>query len=311
MEIIEGSGANEQSVAASAPSSETAGANVQEVAAPADTNENSANTTPDASAQGQDVTAPRTGVTKTKHTQTDEENSKFAEYRRRQEEQLKRWQETERKRIEAAADAAILSLGIKNPATGKPFASAKEVKEYQESLNKKALSESLSKLGLSEGALEELIKAQVETHPDVVAARKAVEELKLSKQAAEDAKALATVEAQIKEIAEKYDPSIKSTADIMRLPEYPKIYGYVQKGLSITDAYRLVYADTIAEKKAAAAKQQVINDAAGKAHLRITEQRGDGDVTIPRKTLELYKHMLGYTEAQAKEHYKKYQKLSE
>ena len=102
----------------------------------------------------------------------------------------------------------------------------------------------------------------------------------------------------------KLDPSVKTVADLLQREEYPRIYGYVRRGLSVTDAFKLANYDTLTQTAAAVAKQAALNAASSKEHLAPTQTRGSGALTVPKDVKELYRlYNPDATDAEIREHY--------
>ena len=113
--------------------------------------------------------------------------------------------------------------------------------------------------------------------------------------------------ADIKAVSE-IDPSIKSEADIANLETYPQILDLVTKhGLSLLEAFKLANYESIATKKAEAAKQAAVNQAKGKSHM---EQSGNGastsenEVDIPQSEISTWREYYpGLSDAELKKKY--------
>lgn len=90
----------------------------------------------------------------------------------------------------------------------------------------------------------------------------------------------------------KIDPDIKTFEDLQQIPEYEAFESYVRdNGLSWQDAYRLAAGNRIAQKGAAAARQQTLNSIGGKAHMTQDGSRGGEGTDIPKDVEAMYKQM--------------------
>ena len=90
----------------------------------------------------------------------------------------------------------------------------------------------------------------------------------------------------------KLDPSIKTFEDLQQMPEYEAFEGYVRNnGLSWQDAFRLAAGSRIAQRGAAAARQQTLNNIGGKSHMTQDGARGGEGVDIPRDVEAMYREM--------------------
>ena len=140
-----------------------------------------------------------------------------------------------------------------------------------------------------------LIERAVNNNPAIKAANLVIAEQRLKE-------VKSSLEKQIEEIG-KIDPDIKSAEDIERSERYPDILRYVRDNrLSVVEAYRLVYADKLTEKKTAAVKQQALNNAKSQQHLKATDGGNggpDGLVNIPESQLAEWKNF--YPEKTPKE----------
>lgn len=250
-------GVNEQTTAEAAPE-ETAGegANEQEAGepdaepAPADNSGNPA--------LKQETQPPQDGYT----------NAQFAAARRRAEAEMQA-------RLQAEKDNFIRETyaGQVSPYTGRPITSEAELNEYKRQLQE----DQLKQAGLEPGVLREMI----ENDPTVKQAREMTARLKQQ----EGELALSR---EVQEIA-RLDPSVKSAADLMNHPNAEAFNAYVQRGYGLTDAFRLANFDSLASKKAAAARQQAMNNLTGKSHLTPTKGGAGEDVTVPADEMELFR----------------------
>lgn len=244
------------------------GAQTAEVAAAADgvaqeDAQNSADTVSDGEDEtvGTAVEAPLGTDTAQKKTQTKEENAAFAAARRKAEGEYERKLEGER----ASVNALISDLGLIDPVSGKPISDVEGLRAFQRGRAETRVADVAKKAGMS----DEELRALIDSHPDVAAAKE-------QNEAAARATAQAQLDADIKELG-KLNPGIKSFADLRSLDRYDQIYGYVtQKGLSLTEGYKLAYMDDIMGQRearsAATARAQVLS----KSHLSPAHGVSDG-----------------------------------
>jgi len=100
------------------------------------------------------------------------------------------------------------------------------------------------------------------------------------------------------------DPDIRSLADLAASPNAARFTELVKKGYAIPDAYTLANFDKLSAKREAAARQSVLNSISGRDHLRRTAPHGEGEVRIPRETLEIYREFFpGIGDAEFRAHY--------
>lgn len=107
------------------------------------------------------------------------------------------------------------------------------------------------------------------------------------------------------EAIKKFDKDVKTFDDIIKNPHFADIDAMFQKGYSLEDAYYLANRAEMEQKRQAAVKQQVINQTAGKKHLKTTGQNGAGnEVHVPAETLAIYREMMpNATDDEIRAHY--------
>ena len=109
---------------------------------------------------------------------------------------------------------------------------------------------------------------------------------------------------------QQFDSSVKGFEDIINNPHFAEIEQMWKKGYSLDDAYYLANRSELTQKRQAAAKQQVINQATGKQHLKPTGNNGAGDdVQVPADLMAMYREMNPKaTDADIRKNYAKFQK---
>ena len=82
----------------------------------------------------------------------------------------------------------------------------------------------------------------------------------------------------------------------------------VRRGYSLVDAYKAANFDRLTGKKAAAAKQQAMNQVNGKSHLNATKSGGEGeDISIPDEEMAYFRSFFpDLSKKQIMEKYKKF-----
>ena len=170
--------------------------------------------------------------------------------------------EAEYKRKQSAIDAQFAEKfkDYKNPITGQPITSAQD---YFDALS--AQEQLQTKKTLTEKGIDpSIIDRAVNNNPAIKAANLVIAEQRLK-----DTKAY--LDKQVEEVS-KLDPDIHSAADIEKSERYPEVLAYVRDNrLSLVDAYKLVYADKLSDKKTAAVEQRAINNAKSQQHLKATD----------------------------------------
>ncbi|MHB1154005.1 MAG: hypothetical protein ACYCWE_20730 [Eubacteriales bacterium] len=230
-----------------------------------------------------DVPAPKA---KGKSQDTDK-NAAFAEVRRKAEAEARIKATQEAQRMAAAEiDKAFADMKLLDPYTNKIITSKKEYDAYKARHTTETISKELSKAGIS----REAIDAMIENHPAVIKAREAAEGFESAKRQSQDTAAKVHLDSQIKEIT-AIDPAIKTAEDLFAQPNYETIRGYVRKGLTIVEAYKLSNMDKLSGKTAAAAAQSVYNRTQSKEHLTSSAARGQGDIVVPKAVMDNYRRL--------------------
>ena len=236
------------------------------------------------------------GAKKGASKQSPEVDAAFAQLRRRYEAQLA----AQKAQTE---DTVYASLNLKNPYTGETIKNKAQYQAYEAAHAQAVRAEAAKKTGLSLEMLDRIIADSPAVKQASEAARRMEDEKKNAQRAA-------VVERLKNEVAEigRYEESVKTLEDVAKLNCYPKIFELTKKGVSLIDAYKLANIDTIAEKRAAAAKQKALNDAAGKGHLRKESgSRGKGAASVPASVMALYRDLNpDATDEEIVKHYRKY-----
>lgn len=203
-----------------------------------------------------------------------------------------------------AVDEAFALSGMKNPYTGQPITSKAEYDAYREQFAQEQRAELLRRSGMSEAEFSRFVQEL----PEVRQASRDREELEKAVREAREAAAKVKVDEQLREIS-AMDPSVKSLADLPKMPTYPQFYELVRRGNTLTDAFRLANFDALAQRAAAGARQAAMNAQRGKEHLTETRTRGAGAVSVPADVREQYKLFNpDVTEEEIQKHYAKFHK---
>lgn len=263
-----------------------AGANEQEVA-------ETASIGPDETGENEPETAEPAA-----EGQSAEDNARFAAARRRAEAQFNQRIELER---QAARDEMIRQMydGQLDPYTNRPISSEADLRAYQQAYQREQ--EQLTRNQMQQAGLDpDILDRMIENNPKV----KRAEQLTAQFEAAEGERKMNEA---IKEISH-LDPSITDVAALANHPNAPVFNEYVNRGYSLVDAFRLANFDTLTGKKAAAAKQQAMNNVNGKSHLTTTAGNAGGDdVVIDPQEMQMMKHAFpNLTHAQLVAKFKKY-----
>lgn len=218
--------------------------------------------------------------------QTPETNAQFAAARRRAEAQAAQ-------RLQAEKDALVRKMlnGQTNPYTGKPFNSEAEYNQYLQQYE----ADQLRTAGID----PDMLGRMIENNPTVQQARQVISRV----QQEQGQRAL---ESELGEIG-KLDPSVTGMETLMQHPNFPQFNDLVMRGYSLVDAFKLANFDQLSGRRAAAAKQQAMNDVNGKNHLSATQTgTGGEDIAIPEETMAFYRAAFPkWTKKQIIEDYKK------
>ncbi len=211
----------------------------------------------------------------------------FASARRRAEAAARRKIAEAKRDADKRVSDAISSLGIKNPVTGKIATTEAELREARMASNSTEAAEKLKRIGIS----EELIKGMIDNHPSVVKAKELSDKLEKESRRADNAEYAARISKEIEKIS-KENPEIKSFDDVYALPEYEEIYRLsVQKGLSLSEAYRLATYDKHIERARAESRAQAKNEVGSKAHIKTSGGSKGTGKEVPASVLARMKEL--------------------
>lgn len=223
------------------------------------------------------------------------------QYNAQQAAQRRRQEEAQRVQRERDAVFAQIYHGQINPYTNKPIQSEKDYQQYVQQYTQ----DQLQQAGVDQSVVQQAVNAD----PRVQQAAAIIQQQQAM--AAQQAQQAQTQQfhAALQAI-QQFDPSVKSFEDIISNPHFSEIEQRWQKGYSLEDAYYLANRSELSQKKQAAAKQQVINQATGKKHLKPTGNNGTGeDVQVPSDVMAMYREMNPKaTEAEIRKNYAKFMK---
>ena len=226
----------------------------------------------------------------TEEVQSADDNARFAAARRRAEAQFNERIAAER---QAAKDEVIRQMyeGQLDPYTHKPINSEADLQAYQQAYQR----DQMQQAGIDPSMLDQMIA----NNPTVRQAQEVLDRVQMEEGERQMNEA-------IKEIS-RLDPSITDVAALANHPNVAAFNEYVNRGYSLVDAFRLANFDTLTGKKAAAAKQQAMNNVNGKSHLTTTAAGESGDdVHVPDETMQWYRKAFpNWTKQQIVADYKK------
>ena len=218
----------------------------------------------------------------------------FAEARRIAEKKAK--EDFEKQQAKIDFEYAEKFKGITNPETGKPILSARDYIEAVEADKRVKVKADMENAGLDPSILEQLIAE----NPLVKQAQEFMTKVQQEKAEQE-------LQSDIKEIS-KFDSTIKSKDDLVKLENFEDIVKLVEKGNSLVEAYKLANFDKLVSKKQSAAEQAAINQAKSKSHLQKTGGVADTSnlLEIPERDMAEWKKFYpGVPASQLKEKYNK------
>ncbi|MDR0906474.1 MAG: hypothetical protein LBN00_09945 [Oscillospiraceae bacterium] len=119
------------------------------------------------------------------------------------------------------------------------------------------------------------------------------------------------VKAELDEI-KQYEPNVKSVGDVLALEKGDAMRAYIERGLTLAEAYKLTYTDKIAGTKSAAAFQQGVRTANSTSHLGTPKaQSAAAEIHVPQSELNWWSeiHPEIKNKSELRESYLKYNKL--
>lgn len=235
-----------------------------------------------------------------------EEQRRINAARRRQQEQqaaIEAALQQERSQTAAVMNEVFAKAGLKNTFTGAPITNMDEFQQWNEKFEETRLQRELQAGKLTVESLNRVVSE----HPAVQAAQQLIDQNTQAQQEQQRAAEQTRIEGELAEIA-KIDPSIKSVADLLKMPTSNEFRGYVAKGYGFLDAFKLSNMESITNARAEAVKQEAMNNARGKDHLRATGNgRGTGAASVPPQQMALFRQMNpGASDADIQKFYNNY-----
>lgn len=259
------------------------GANVQEVAAP-DVTDNPVDE-PTVEENEEVVEQP------TEQKQSDEVNAQFAAVRRKAEEDAQKRINGEFKRLFG---------NVQNPVTGRNIETYEDYIQAVEYQQRATQNRMLEEKGIDPAMIEQMIN----NSPTIRQAQQVLAE-------SNRAEAQRQLESDLK-VVSQIAPEIKTIADLEHHSSYNDVLGYVQKGLSLQDAFKLANYNSLSTQSADAAKQAAINQARGKSHMQTTTgsiSNTDNLMDIPESEISRWKEFFpGASMKELKEKYNRVNK---
>lgn len=308
-------GQGEQVQEPAAPASETApadtgeGAQAQEPAEPApDDATVISDNKPDSTGEPEDL------GTEGKQPLTLEQRRENAARRRQQEQQAAIDQAVsnaltaEREKQAGQMKEFFAKAGMKNTFTGQPITTLEEFDSWKREFDTQQLNKSLKDGKLTAEQLNQVIAS----HPAVQQAQAMIQQNQQSQAQQQNAAEQERITAELAEIeklsAQIGGKTIGGVQDLLTMPKNQQFRGYVAKGYSFLDAYKLTHMEELSNAKAEAAKRQAINNDRGKDHLTaVGNPRGSGAASVPADQMRMFRAMNpNATDAQIQAFYNKY-----
>ena len=208
-----------------------------------------------------------------KPVQSDEDNAKYAAARREAERQSRMKQEQIDRRFKEQFS------GYTNPLTGQPIDGVESYLAAIEAQNQLSMQEQLKNSGVDPN----LINQVIQNNPVI----RQAEELIAKQQEAEQQK---MIDSELQEIY-ALDSTIKSPEDIIKMDNFEQFRGYVSKGYSFADAFKLANFSKLQQMNSDAVRQAAVNQARGVSHMTSTSSvsaPGDNAVDIPANELSFW-----------------------
>lgn len=165
-------------------------------------------------------------------------------------------------------------IGKVDPYTNKVIRTKADEQAYLDAFSRDTLK--------ANGLDENMIQNMIDNNP-------VIKEAKMLKQQIQQERGQAQLQKEIEMISE-LNPNIKSLDDFRQLPNIDELNNLIiNRGMSLSEAYKLANFKELTERQSAVAKQQAINLAKGKSHLTSTEGNAGEEIAVPKDVLELYK----------------------
>jgi hypothetical protein len=202
--------------------------------------------------------------------------------------------EQERERIaaqnkadtEAALDAQVATLGLKNPyRNNEPITTNAQLLQFQRDSREDKIKRMAQAAGMTDDDVRELI----DQHPDVAAGKQLRQQQEAQAREAERQKAERALNADLAEI-EKLMPGVGTREGVVSHESWPKVQKLMKDNpnMGVLAAFRSVNAEAIASQMAGKAAGAAKRNAASKNHLRGGRGRGEGLPEVPADVRAIY-----------------------
>lgn len=188
---------------------------------------------------------------------------------------------------EAALDAQVASLGLKDPyRDNAPITTHQELMAFQ----KRSRQEKLNRLAKAGGLTEQEVQELIDEHPDVAAGKQMRQQMEQQAKAENLRRAQAALNADLQEI-EKLMPGVGTREGVTSHASWPQVHRLMEDNpkMGLLQAFRAVNAEAIAANVAGKAATAAKRKAAGKGHLKTTGGRGKGLPEVPPEVAKVYR----------------------
>lgn len=262
---------------------------------------------PESTGEAEEVTAEAEGEAQAENEeqeeQTGEQGEEQPEEQQTQQEQprvdperARQTAEAVRKRM-AYEQAVREAIGKVNPYTGAVINNREDYEAYRNAYAQSQQNAATANLygRIQNGTatadefnafIQSAVQRALMSSPDLQRARAAADRAEQAERQAREDAGRSRLQADIDALNKEYPScNIKTIADI----KDPAMVDYIKKGLTVSDAYYLTHRQEIAKSQQAAAKQAVINQAAGKAHLKTTAGTAAEDSGVTEEMIAEFK----------------------
>lgn len=243
---------------------------------------------PESAPEGEEE--PETQETAERQEQGTEERRRQA-YGRRQREAA-----AERQAMLAAAQARVdaayaeMFRGQVNPHTGQPIRSEADYRAYQQAEAEIQRGNALRGAGIDPAAVQSIVEEAVRPLREQVERQNLASMGEMARNVNRQAEA--AIRQGVENIRTLYGAEVQSVQDILAMPTGAAFNGYVQKGLSIEDAYYLANRESVDRRRMEAAKRAGINQATGKGHIGSpVAAAGETPYVATAEQVEAYREM--------------------
>ena len=165
-----------------------------------------------------------------------------------------------------------------------------DFRAYQEARARQEREAQMLSAGVDPAALQGMVDDAVKP------LREQVQRQRLEGMSAEARNVTAQAQAAIRQGLEavrvKYDSGIQTLEDIVAMPTGEAFRGYVEKGLSIEDAFYMANRDAVDKRRMEAARQAGIKQASGKRHMApVPGAAGEAPYVATPRQKELYREI--------------------